>query len=225
MPLQRLSLFGPLNARSLEPFVLTIQSFSKNDLLQFKTLIKVYRDNAISSGGRPSDFVRLRLPWDSPTSDPIGTDDAHKEGLSDVHPPPVTKAGVLEVVDAPEVNKRPVTSRIVHVVPCTSGDPRRLVESMGYNLAYSYFEQGYELKIGSIVVRVHQIFKAEGTSADDEALQGVSIGDGTTWIVQADVDVRPGQADELKRGMDDLLRFKRDVQGYIDLSVLVDELR
>lgn len=206
----------------------TIQTFSRNELIQFKALTKVYKDDSTPQGGRPSNFIRLRIPWNLPTS--TSESDAQSETLG-------YRSGALEVVDAPEVNKRPVTSRIVHVVPCTSGDPRKLVKSMGYDLAYSYFEQGYELKIGSITVRVHQIFKAEGTrsgdssqvregdDAEDADLQGLSIGDGTTWIVQADVDIQPGQSDELRRGTDDLLRFKRDVQGLVDLSVLVDELR
>lgn len=224
MPFQRLSLFAPLSYGSLEAFVTAIQTLTSDTLLQFKLLTRVYHDDSTPQGRRPSDLIRIRT--DTSSSDTTLVD------------PPI-----LELIDTPEMNKRPVTSRTVHTVQCTSGDPPSLVKSMGYGLAFSYFEQGYRLKIGSLQIRVYQIFRAvlndtamrddDGDAAmqdlveqpNDDALDGVAIGDTETWIVQADIDLRTSQPDIIQRGVDELMTFKREVQGFINLEPVLDELR
>lgn len=226
MPFQRLSLFGPLNSDSMESFVTAVQTLTSNELSQFRTLTRVYKDDSTPQGRRPSDFIRIRS-------------DASLDS-------PILSSPVLELVDAPEMNKRPVTSRIIHTVPCTSGDPRSLVKSMGYQPAFAYFEQGYHIQIGTLQVRVHRIFNAQNAqkaavdpdameqdgdvttravAEEDGELEGIAIGDGETWIVQADVDSRMNQPDDIQRGIDALLTFKNQVQGFVVLDVILDELR
>lgn len=212
---------------------MALQTLTSASLGQFKTLTRVYKDETTPQGRRPSDFIRLR------TSDPLKPATAANEAKE------ASKSGrtaaALEMIDAPEMTKRPVTSRIIHVVPCVSGDPEALIKTMGYSFAYAYFEQGYQLSIGPMNVRVYQVFKAElapdiTLTADDSAAlppagnaiqgyQGTLLGSGTTWIVQADVDVKIGSTEDLKKGIDELTRFKRDVHGYLEMTVLLDELR
>lgn len=226
MPTQQLSLFAPLATDTVEAFVSAIQRLTFNDLSQFKTLTRIYKDGSSPQGGRPSEFVRLHT-------------NASLD-LSSTHVSPV-----IELIDSPEMNRRPVTSRTIHTVACTSGDPKKLIKSMGYLPAFAYFEQGYHLKIGSMTVRVYQIFKAQKVEDPDlmetpeesgvntpeekeeveEEFEGLTIGDGETWIVQCDVDVKMTQPDDTKRGIEELLRFKKEMQGYIELDVVLDDLR
>ena len=161
----------------------------------------------------------------------------------------------MEVIDAPEMNQRqPITSRIVHTVPCHTGDARKLARAMGYTLSYAYYEQGYALTIGSIALRIYQVFQAKHntttntitikenghTNHDPEGdgeLEGVAIGDGSTWIVHADIEVQSspssttttttttGSPDTIKKATDELMRLKKELQGYVDLIPLLDELR
>ncbi|CCG83269.1 protein of unknown function [Taphrina deformans PYCC 5710] len=221
MPIQRLSLFAPLPARHLETFVAVVQTLTTERLNQFKTITYVYKDETSAQGRRASDFLRLREDRSTTANDPI--DDAQNK----------SPAQVLEVIDAPEMNKRPVTSRIVHIVPCHAGDAKKLASSMGYLLSFAYYEQGYSLTIGSVSLRVYQVFQARKKAVDEsmngnaqaEEMEGVAIGDGSTWIVHADIEVSTGSPDDLKKGTDELVRLKKELQGYVELSPLLDELR
>lgn len=262
MPIQRLSLFGALPARHLEDTVHAIQSLSSDALVQFRTLTQVFRDGA-SPSQRPSDFLRSR-------HDVLAADREDHE-IKDKDTPTTTttnKPPVIEVIDAPEISKRPITSRIVHVIPCTSGDPDALARGMGYVPHYAFFEQGYAIQYGAAVMRIYQIFRAQNkataTAAEkqhddgddtemqdndednddmkhhvvredsgrdeehrkrDAGLEGIAIGSGQTWIVQADIEARTAAPDDIKRGAEELQRLKRDLASYVDLVPLMDELR
>lgn len=276
MPTQRLSLFAPLQATHLEPFVSAVQTLTSDRLAQFKTLTRIYKDESSPQGHRPTDFLRIstKLPLEplssqspapaagstitqqpDPTSD--GRDHLPPRDITGTTmtttttgttpPPPPFTSTVIELVDAPEINnKRPLTSRIVHVVPCTHGDAATLALSMGYTPSYAYYEQGYSLLLGTTVMRIYRIFKAGRESNDmttgeargggpgggagggeEETLNGdgTAIGDGTTWIVQADLEIRTGSPEDLRKGTEELLRWKKEVQGHLELLPLVDELR
>lgn len=220
MPIQRLSLFAPLPARHLETFIAVIQTLTTEYLNQFKTLTHVYKDESSTQGRRAAEFLRLREDVSPSASD---ANESHMQK---------SPRQVMEVIDAPEINKRPVTSRIVHIVPCHTGNAKKLVSAMGYHLSYAYYEQGYSLNIGSISLRVYQVFQArrkvEQAVVEDplsDELEGIAIGDGSTWIVHADIEVSTGSPDDLKKGTEELMRLKKELQGYVDMLPLIDELR
>lgn len=147
------------------------------------------------------------------------------------------------------MSKRPVTSRIIHRAHHHSGAIHSLVSDMMYVPAFASCEEGHELLIGNAVIRIYQVYEASSTTTstttatsstmDTMTEMGQSrdcvgqigftkqgmIGPSTTWTVQASVSVKAGQTDQVKRAVSELIRLKHTLTGYVDLDVILDELR
>ena len=202
MPDQELSLWAGFPSGELEPITDLLQTLTRHILQEFRTYTEVFNDFSEQSGRRPSNFIHFRTP------------------LPD-------EKWTMMTFEAPEMAKRPVTARLMHVSPIHEGDHRSLAGSFGMKFAYGYFEQGYSIQIGLLTVLIYQIFKAvadeDGKTGPES--EGHAIGSGQSWIVKASMMTSPDVQQQIKLGTDELLRLKRILTDHVELQVITDELR
>ncbi|ORY83056.1 Med18 protein-domain-containing protein [Protomyces lactucae-debilis] len=206
MPSQLLSLFGPLPARKLEEFVLSLQALAGTHVQQFKTYTQVLKDEATP---RPSDWLRLSA------SVPMDAEDAswtQKATFS------------IDMIDSPEMVKRPVTVRTVHHCPVYEGTADQFLAQLGFKHHYAYIEQGYRLTLTHrLTVSIYQVWKPlEHLNPVNATL----VGDEQVWLVQCDFTTgKAGDVMELNRGVAGLVQFQREVAGYVSLQANSEQLR
>ncbi|KAF2840850.1 hypothetical protein M501DRAFT_1023203 [Patellaria atrata CBS 101060] len=133
--------------------------------------------------------------------------------------------------DVPEPSMKQASQRMVAITAINEGDPNAWMNALGYNYLSEHILEGHRVVHENVIVLLHRLlrFPPEMRSRQAPREQLLPLNDlnpfkaQTGYVIQASIRISEPKPEIIKKALAELTKFKDQVKGIVDLTV-VDRL-